>query len=135
MSWPPCLPASCCTEAVVPTLCGRLPRFLIGQARTTARSCRHWLWRRPRSSWGATAMLCDLPTAEAALTDAERFAAESARVFQLWVALARPWVAAARGELSAAVGLALSLAEQAEDQGQITFQVLALHDVARLGQP
>jgi DNA-binding CsgD family transcriptional regulator len=83
----------------------------------------------------AAALLGDLPAAEAALAEAEQFTAESARVFQLWVALARPWVAAARGQPSTAVTLALELAEQARDAGQVIFHVLALHDVARLGQP
>ncbi len=83
----------------------------------------------------AAALIGDLPTAEDALRAAEEFTARSSRVFQLWVALARPWVAAARGELSTAVSLALALAEHAQDRGQLTFQVLALHDVARLGRP
>jgi DNA-binding CsgD family transcriptional regulator len=83
----------------------------------------------------AAALLGDLPAAEAALVGAERFTGESARVFQLWAASARPWVAAARGELSSAVTLALDLAKQAETGGQVTFRILALHDVARLGQP
>ena len=83
----------------------------------------------------AAALLGEPSAAEEALVEAERFTAESARVFQLWVALARPWVAAARGELSTAVKLALDLATQARDGGQFTFQILALHDVVRLGQP
>lgn len=83
----------------------------------------------------AAALLGDLPAAEEALVQAEQFTARSASVFQLWVALARPWVAAARGELSSAVTLALELAKHAGDRGQLTFQILALHDVARLGRP
>jgi DNA-binding NarL/FixJ family response regulator len=83
----------------------------------------------------AAALLGDLPTAEAALIDARRFTGESARVFQQWVALAEPWVTAARGELSTAVGLAQELAEHADARGQITFLIHALHDVVRLGQP
>ena len=83
----------------------------------------------------AAALLGDLPAAEEALVQAEQFTARSAGVFQLWVSLARPWVAAARGELSGAVTLALELAEHARDRGQLTFQILALHDVARLGRP
>jgi DNA-binding CsgD family transcriptional regulator len=83
----------------------------------------------------AAALLGDPQAAEAALAEAERFTAESARVFQLWAALARPWVAAACGELSSAIRLALDLANQAGARGQLTFRILALHDVARLGQP
>jgi ATP/maltotriose-dependent transcriptional regulator MalT len=83
----------------------------------------------------AAALVGDLQTAEQALAAAEEFTGRSSRVFQLWVALARPWVAAARGELSDAVALALQLARHAQDHGQLTFQILALHDVARLGRP
>ena len=83
----------------------------------------------------AAALAGELPEAEAALAQAGRFSAESARIYhQQWVAAARPWVAAARGELSTAIALALELAEQALDRGQLTAHVSALHDVARLGQ-
>ena len=83
----------------------------------------------------AAALLGELSAAEEALAEAERFTAQSARVFQLWAALARPWLAAAHGEVSTAVTLALELAERAREGGELTFQILALHDVARLGQP
>ena len=83
----------------------------------------------------AAALLGDLRTAEGALARAEQITARSAGVFQLWVALARPWVAAARGEVGSAITLALELAKHARDRGQLTFQILALHDVARLGRP
>lgn len=83
----------------------------------------------------AAALLGDLPAADAALAEAERFTEESSRFFQLWAALARPWVAAARGQPSAAVTLALDLADLAGGQDHAFFRVLALHDVVRLGQP
>ncbi len=84
----------------------------------------------------AAALAGELPAAEAALAQADRFSAEAARIYhQQWVVVARPWVAVARGELSTAVALALELAEQALDRGQLTAHVSALHDVARLGQP
>lgn len=84
----------------------------------------------------AAALVGELPAADAALAQADRFSAEAARIHhQLWVAAARPWVAAARGELSTAIALLLELAEQALDRGQLTAHVSALHDVARLGQP
>ena len=83
----------------------------------------------------AAALVGDLRAAEGALARAEQLTARSAGVFQLWVALARPWVAAARGELCSAITLALKLAKHARDRGQLTFQILALHDVARLGRP
>jgi DNA-binding CsgD family transcriptional regulator len=83
----------------------------------------------------AAALVGDIVTAEAALAEAEHYTAESARMCQLWAALARPWLAAARGELSTAVTLARDLCHHAQERGQLTFQILALHDIARLGQP
>jgi DNA-binding CsgD family transcriptional regulator len=126
-------------------------RGQVARARGRPRTALHWL--REAAATGrvdvplpfmpvilgelahSSALLGDLPAADAALAEAERFTAESARVFQLWVALARPWVAAARGELSSAVALALDLAAHAQERGEVTFHILALHDVARLGQP
>jgi DNA-binding CsgD family transcriptional regulator len=83
----------------------------------------------------AAALAGDLDAAQAALEAAKRYTADAARLFHLWVALARPWEAAARGERSTAVVLAMELAEQARSRGQVTFQLQALHDVARLGEP
>ena len=126
-------------------------RGQVARARGQPRTALHWL--REAAAAGrvdvplpfmptilgelahSAALLADLPAAEAALLEAESFTGESARVFQLWAALARPWVAAARGEVSVALALALALAEQAKEQGHLTFYALALHDVARLGQP
>jgi DNA-binding CsgD family transcriptional regulator len=123
----------------------------VARARGLPRTALHWLREAAATGRGdvplpfmptilgelahAAALLGDLPAAEAALVEAEQFRGESASVFQLWVALARPWVAAAHGEPSRAVTLALELAERAQDRGQLTFYILALHDVARLGQP
>ncbi|HKR50173.1 MAG TPA: AAA family ATPase [Pseudonocardiaceae bacterium] len=84
----------------------------------------------------AAALVGELPAAEMALAQADLFSAEAARRYhQQWVAAARPWVAVARGELSTAVTLALELAGQALDRGQLAAHVSALHDVARLGEP
>jgi DNA-binding CsgD family transcriptional regulator len=82
----------------------------------------------------AAALAGDLATARAALEEVEHYTADGARLFHLWAALARPWEAAARGERSTAVRLAMELAEQAQLRGQVTFQLQALHDVARLGE-
>ena len=82
----------------------------------------------------AAALTGDLAAAAAALGEAERYTADAARLFHLWAASARPWEAAARGERSTAIRLAIELAEQARGRGQITFQIQALHDVARLGE-
>ena len=82
----------------------------------------------------AAALAGDLAAASAALTEAEHYTADGAQLFHLWDALARAWEAAARGERSTAVRLAMALAEHAQLRGQVTFQLQALHDVARLGQ-
>ena len=81
----------------------------------------------------AAALAGDLAAAHAALAEAEQYTAAGTRLFRLWAALARPWEAATRGERSTAIRLALELAEQAHSRGQVTFQLQALHDVARLG--
>ena len=83
----------------------------------------------------AAALAGDLATAQAALCAAERYTTDGTRLFHLWVALARPWEAVARGERSTAVALAMELAEQARSRGQVNVQLQALHDVARLGEP
>jgi hypothetical protein len=54
----------------------------------------------------------------------ERYTTDGARLFQFWVALAGHWEAAARGERSTAVALAMNLAEQTRSRGQVTFQPL-----------
>ena len=83
----------------------------------------------------AAALAGDLAAAQAALGAAERYTTDGTRLFHLWVALARPWAAVARGERSTAVALAMDLAEQARSRGQVNVQLQALHDVARLGEP
>ena len=82
----------------------------------------------------SAALAGDLAAARAALAEADQYTAEGARLFHLWAALAKPWEAAARGERSTAVRLAIDLAEHAQPHGQVTFQLQALHDVARLGE-
>jgi ATP/maltotriose-dependent transcriptional regulator MalT len=82
----------------------------------------------------AAVLAGDLAAAHAALADSEQYTADGAQLFHLWAALARPWEAAARGERSTAITLAMELADQAQSHGQVTFQLHALHDVARLGE-
>lgn len=57
------------------------------------------------------------------------------RLFDAWVELDRAWVAAGAGELTRADRLARQAADMARESGQYTFEVIALHDVARLGAP
>ncbi|MEV6280240.1 AAA family ATPase [Nocardia sp. NPDC051832] len=55
------------------------------------------------------------------------------RVFTLWAELARPWVSAAQGAVQAAQAQALAVAERARWSGAYAVEVLALHDLVRLG--
>jgi ATP/maltotriose-dependent transcriptional regulator MalT len=71
--------------------------------------------------------------AAAALAEAETLAADFAPMFATELVLARCWVAAARGETSAAAGLALGAAEDAQDGGANAFAAIAFHDATRLG--
>ena len=80
----------------------------------------------------AAALAGDLAAAHTALVRAEQYTADGTRLFHLWAALARPWEAATQGERSTAIRLAMELAQGAQSRGQVTFQLQALHDVARL---
>ncbi|MEV7419224.1 helix-turn-helix transcriptional regulator, partial [Streptomyces sp. NPDC089919] len=50
-----------------------------------------------------------------------------------WTELARPWVAVAAGRVSEGAELAAAYASRAAAAGLVGFELLALHDVARLG--
>ena len=71
--------------------------------------------------------------AEAALADAEEARVKARTLFEHDLFLARAWTAAARGQLSEARASAVEAADQSEFRGQLAFAVLALHDLARLG--
>jgi DNA-binding CsgD family transcriptional regulator len=81
------------------------------------------------------AMTADLAGVQAALAQAEALAGPSIRLFDTWPGPVRAWAAAARGEISAAVNLALDTAAEARRRGQAGCEVNALHDAARLGAP
>lgn len=83
----------------------------------------------------ATAIARDLDSAQTALTQAGELTGPAMRLFDTWSGPIHAWVAAARGDLPAAVELALSTAAQAEQCGQAGCELIALHDVARLGAP
>ncbi|MET9337890.1 LuxR C-terminal-related transcriptional regulator [Nonomuraea sp. NPDC003804] len=55
--------------------------------------------------------------------------------FMRWVALTRVWIAAAAGESSRAVELALAAAADCRESGLAAFEAVALHDAVRLGAP
>jgi DNA-binding NarL/FixJ family response regulator len=82
----------------------------------------------------AEALLGNLKAAEAALEAAESARINSSRMDEYPLGLARAWVAAARGETSAAIGHALETARITGEIGQHFFRALALHDALRLGE-
>jgi DNA-binding CsgD family transcriptional regulator len=77
----------------------------------------------------------DQPAATAWLDRAAARQGSANRLFDAWVELDRAWVAAGAGELTRADRLARQAADMARASGQFTFEVVALHDVARLGAP
>jgi len=77
----------------------------------------------------------DQPAAAAWLDRADARQGNANRLFDAWVELDRAWVAAGAGELTRADRLARHAAEMARASGQLTFEAVALHDVARLGAP
>jgi DNA-binding CsgD family transcriptional regulator len=80
----------------------------------------------------ATALAGDVSTAETLLAEADLPLSEPNRLFAPWAALAGPWVAAAGGETTRAVKLALAAADLARERGHHHTELVALHDVVRL---
>ncbi len=83
----------------------------------------------------AHALLGEHEPALAALDDAEATACTGMRFVHGFVAQARVWVTVAGGEISQAVALALDEAHKWGQAGCGSWQVMLLHDVARLGRP
>ncbi|MGW6709245.1 LuxR C-terminal-related transcriptional regulator [Streptomyces sp. NPDC054956] len=81
----------------------------------------------------AAALAGDTARAERYLAAADRGASAAPVVFDRWTELARPWVAAAGGHVTRAVELARGVARGARAAGLTGFELLALHDAARLG--
>ena len=81
------------------------------------------------------ALTADLAGAQAALVQAEALAGPPMRLFDTWPGPVHAWMAAARGEIPAAIDLALGTAAEARERGQLGCELTALHDVARLGAP
>jgi DNA-binding CsgD family transcriptional regulator len=77
----------------------------------------------------------NLTGAQAALDQADALAGPGMRLFDTWSGPIRAWMAAARGQVTAAIDLALSTAAEARRCGQPGCELIALHDVARLGAP
>ena len=81
------------------------------------------------------ALVGDLPRAEQSLRDAESTRTSSPGILEGWLALPRVWLPACAGETSSAIGQALEAAERLGSRGFRSQQAIALHDVARLGEP
>jgi DNA-binding CsgD family transcriptional regulator len=71
--------------------------------------------------------------ARAALAEAEDALTPGMALMESEVRVARAWMAAAHGEVSTARVVALEAADRAEESGAYAYTLLALHDVARLG--
>ncbi|MCW2941117.1 MAG: LuxR family transcriptional regulator [Actinomycetia bacterium] len=115
-----------------------------GAVRDAERSCREGMARLASGPTGfaglclgelahSAALLGDLETAEVALAGAQARTLPTFYLIDFPGRLARPWVLALRGELPAAVAAALSAADEAAARGVHSYEMLALHDVVRLG--
>lgn len=115
-----------------------------GRVETAARWLQEaaTLFRAPIKANFLPACLVDLACARAlggALDAAEQALAEAEGLptggpsFLVQLGTARTWLAAAHGEIPRARATALDLADWAEERGQCAIAVVALHDVARLG--
>jgi DNA-binding CsgD family transcriptional regulator/tetratricopeptide (TPR) repeat protein len=96
-------------------------------------------WTAVRSQYltGLTESLAlagDPDGAAAALVEAGYDDRPSTRWVWPRVAVSSAWVAAARGELSRAVEQLLRAAARARADGQVAYEILALHSAARLGE-
>lgn len=83
----------------------------------------------------ASALLGEPTEAENALEEAERVQRPGIHIFDPMLGLARVWAEAAAGATSSARAHAYDLAEQTATNGQGAFAAVALHDLARLGEP
>ncbi|MGW0507518.1 AAA family ATPase [Micromonospora sp. NPDC003241] len=76
----------------------------------------------------------DADTASAAMAAADHAHSPCIAVFYPWLELARGATAAASGDLPAAVGHLAALVDRLRSDGLTGYEVLALHDLTRLGQ-
>lgn len=83
----------------------------------------------------AEALTGDGGSARQAMAEADARRRQSQRTFELWADLARPWVAAASGDTTKAVDMALALSLRTRECGARSIEALALHDLVRLGRP
>lgn len=83
----------------------------------------------------ASVLTRDLAGAETALAEADEAINAGFALLQPMLTLARGWLAAGHGEISRARLLALEASNEAEASGQHAIAVVALHDLARFGEP
>jgi len=81
----------------------------------------------------AEALAGDAAAAERALADAERSTRSRARLYDVDLARARAWAQIAAGQRTQALGSIREAAGIAVDAERWTYEVLALHDLARFG--
>lgn len=75
----------------------------------------------------------ELSAAEAAFEEAESLRTSSIRLFICEYELARAWLTASKGEISSARAIAIAAADAAAADGALAYELMALHDAARLG--
>lgn len=81
------------------------------------------------------AMLGEVADAEAAASEAERWDDGTTGLADVWAGSGAAWLAAARGEPTAAVDAALLDAERACRAEQFAWEAIALHQAVRFGAP
>jgi DNA-binding CsgD family transcriptional regulator len=82
----------------------------------------------------AEALAGNAAPARTVLTEAESVRRRPRSLYAPELSLAHAWVAATRGELSAARGRAHEAADEAESSGRLPLALTALHDLVRLGE-
>jgi DNA-binding CsgD family transcriptional regulator len=83
----------------------------------------------------AAAQAGEAAEAQAALADADALARPSTAAMDSFFGPIHSWVAVARGEVTAGIELALKSADVERHRGNAGFEIIALHDVVRLGAP
>jgi DNA-binding CsgD family transcriptional regulator len=83
----------------------------------------------------AAAQTGEAAEAQAALADADALARPSTAVMDSFFGPIHAWLAVARGEVTTGIELALKTADVERHRGNAGFEIIALHDVVRLGAP
>jgi DNA-binding CsgD family transcriptional regulator len=83
----------------------------------------------------AAAQAGEVAEAQAALAGADALAGPSTAVMDAFFGPIHAWVAVARGEITTGIELALKTADVERHRGNAGFEIIALHDVVRLGAP